>query len=124
MRKIAIEEGSLVVGRRFCFGVGLRHCGYLRGKDMRQSDDLGGRTIDLRILRALEEVGPRPVTAYELAGALATSAHSVAPALQALVKAGLARRHWGDAGSARTYAVTATGREYLAVQESEVHSRS
>jgi DNA-binding PadR family transcriptional regulator len=89
---------------------------------MRHSDDLGGRTIDLRILRALEEVGPRPVTAHELARALATAAHSVAPALQALVKAGLARRHWGHAGSARTYAVTEAGREYLAAQERAVHS--
>jgi DNA-binding MarR family transcriptional regulator len=91
---------------------------------MRHSDDLGGRTIDLRILRALEEVGPRPVTAHELACALATSAASVAPALQALVKAGLARRHWGDVGSARTYVVTEPGREYLAVQESGVRSHS
>lgn len=81
---------------------------------MRQLDDLGGRSIDLRILSALEQTGPTPVTASELAFALATSAHSVAPGLQSLVKAGLARRHWGEARSVRTYAVTASGREYLA----------
>jgi DNA-binding MarR family transcriptional regulator len=91
---------------------------------MRQSDPLGGRPVDLRILRALENIGPQPVTASELAGALATSAHSVAPALQALVKAGLARRHWGDARSMRTYAVTESGREYLAVHESAAQSSS
>ena len=90
---------------------------------MRHSNDLGGRPVDLRILRALENVGPRPVTASELALALGTSPHSVAPALQALVKAGLAQRHWGDLRSVRTYAVTTTGREYLAVHEPSAHSR-
>jgi DNA-binding MarR family transcriptional regulator len=91
---------------------------------MRHSNGLGGRPVDLRILRALENVGPQPVTASELAFALATSAHSVAPALQALVKAGLAQRHWGDSRSVRTYAVTKTGREYLADHETVAHSVS
>jgi DNA-binding IclR family transcriptional regulator len=81
---------------------------------MEHSFDLGGRPVDLRILRALENEGPTPVTASELASALAASANSVAPALQALVKAGLVRRFWGDGSSIRTYAVTALGREYLA----------
>jgi DNA-binding MarR family transcriptional regulator len=84
---------------------------------MRHSNGLGGRPVDLRILRALENLGPQPVTAGELASTLAASAHSVAPALQALVKAGLAQRHWGDLRSVRTYAVTKTGREYLADHE-------
>jgi DNA-binding PadR family transcriptional regulator len=41
------------------------------------------------------------------------SVGSVAPALQALVKAGLVERYWGDLRSVRTYAVTNVGREYL-----------
>jgi DNA-binding MarR family transcriptional regulator len=81
---------------------------------MEHSLDLGGRPVDVRILRALENEGPIPVTASELASALAASANSVAPALQALVKAGLVRRYWGNGSSIRTYAVTASGREYLA----------
>lgn len=81
---------------------------------MEHSFELGGRPVDLRILRALHNEGPTPITASELASALATSANSVAPALQALVKAGLVRRYWGDGSSIRTYAVTPSGREYLA----------
>jgi predicted transcriptional regulator len=96
---------------RFLVGLGIAHCGYREYIDMRHSDDgLGGRPVDLRILRALENFGQQPVTASELALAVTASPNSVAPALQALVKAGLAQRHWGDS---RTYAVTQAGREYL-----------
>jgi DNA-binding MarR family transcriptional regulator len=88
---------------------------------MRHWDPFGGRSVDVRILRALERVGPQPVTASELALSLATSVGSVAPALQALVKAGLVERHWGDLRSVRTYAVTDAGREYLEASEDVAH---
>jgi DNA-binding MarR family transcriptional regulator len=80
---------------------------------MRHWDPLGGRSVDVGILRALERVGPQPVTASELASSLAASVGSVAPALQSLVKAGLVERYWGDLRSVRTYVVTDAGREYL-----------
>lgn len=83
---------------------------------MRHSKGPGGRSVDTRILRELENIGPHPVTANELASALATPARSIAPALQALVRAGLAERQWGDPRSPRMYALTDAGREYLTRQ--------
>lgn len=83
---------------------------------MRYSKGPGGRSVDLRILRELESIGPHPVSANELASALAKPARSIAPALQALVRAGLAERKWGDPRSPRMYALSDAGREYLARQ--------
>ncbi len=83
---------------------------------MRHPDGLGGRFVNLGILRALESVGPEPVSASELARQVATSTGSVAPTLQALVKAGLVQRYWGELEPVRTYAVTDAGGEYLALR--------
>lgn len=88
---------------------------------MSYSNGLGGRYVDLGILRALGSVGPEPVTARELALTVATSTGSVAPTLRSLVKGGLVHVYWGELRSVRTYAITMAGREYLALR-SEVAS--
>ncbi len=81
---------------------------------MRHPNRLGGRYIDVGILRALESAGPEPVTARELALIVAASTGSIAPTLRSLVNGGLVQRYWGELGSVRTYAVTIAGRDYLA----------
>jgi DNA-binding PadR family transcriptional regulator len=83
---------------------------------MRHSNRLGGRYVDVGILRALESVGAEPVTANELARTVRTSTVSVAPTLRSLVKGGLAQRYWGELRAVRTYSVTVAGREYLALR--------
>jgi DNA-binding PadR family transcriptional regulator len=81
---------------------------------MGQTNGFGGRSVNVRILRELAKFGDQPVTASELASRLSTLPRSIAPALQGLVKAGLAQRHWGDSRSPRMYAATDAGREYVA----------
>jgi DNA-binding MarR family transcriptional regulator len=83
---------------------------------MSYSNGLGGRNVNLGVLRALARVGPQPVTASELALTVATSTGSVAPTLRSLVQGGLVQRYWGDLRSVRTYAITIAGREYLALR--------
>jgi hypothetical protein len=94
------------------------HCGATAGSSnyMSYSSGLGGRYVDLCILRALGSVGPEPVTARELALTVATSTGSVAPTLRSLVKGGLVQRYWGELRPVRTYAITMQGREYLALR--------
>lgn len=87
---------------------------------MSYSNGLGGRHVHLGILRALGSLGPEPVTARELASAVATPTGSVAPTLRSLVKGGLVQRFWGELRSVRTYAITMAGREYLALQPNAV----
>jgi DNA-binding PadR family transcriptional regulator len=87
---------------------------------MSYSNGLGGRHVDLGILAALGSLGPEPVTARELASAVATSTGSVAPTLRSLVRGGLVQRYWGELRSVRTYAITIAGREYLALQPDAV----
>jgi DNA-binding MarR family transcriptional regulator len=83
---------------------------------MSYSNGLGGRNVNLGVLRALAGVGPQPVTASELALTVATSTGSVAPTLRSLVQGGLVQRYWGDLRPVRTYAITIAGREYLALR--------
>jgi hypothetical protein len=82
---------------------------------MSYSNGLGGRYVDLGVLRALGSVGPEPVTARDIALTVATSTGSVAPTLRSLVN-GLVQRYWGELWSVRTYAITMAGREYLALR--------
>jgi len=80
---------------------------------MEYSNRLGGRKVDLEVLRALDRLPHREVAdAREIATALGTTASMVAPKLSSLTKAGLARRHWAP-NSTRTYAITDEGRDYL-----------
>ena len=54
------------------------------------------------------------MTARELAESAGLPISSVVPKLQALVKAGLARRHWGPHHSpGRTYSITDEGEDHL-----------
>ena len=84
------------------------------GSEMGLMNGFGGRSVNVRILRELAKFGAQPVTASELASRLSSPPRSIAPALQGLVKAGLAQRHWGDSRSPRMYVVTDAGREYVA----------
>ena len=80
---------------------------------MGHSNRLGGRKVDLEVLRALDRLPHRQVAdAREIAIALGTTASAVAPKLSSLTKAGLARRHW-TTNSTRTYAITDEGRDHL-----------
>jgi DNA-binding MarR family transcriptional regulator len=74
----------------------------------------GGRPVDLTVLRELEELDELAVSASELAGRLTSPAGSISSKLRALVKAEFVQLHWGtERGAARTYAITAAGRQYL-----------
>jgi DNA-binding MarR family transcriptional regulator len=54
------------------------------------------------------------VTSRELADTAGLPVSSVVPKLQALVKSGLARRHWGPHHSpGRTYSITDEGEDLL-----------
>jgi DNA-binding MarR family transcriptional regulator len=81
---------------------------------MKHSKGPGGRAVDLTILRELDDLGPLAASASELAERLASPAGSIASTLRSLVKAELARVHWGTGPDAtRTYAITEAGRQYL-----------
>jgi hypothetical protein len=97
---------------------GLAYCGTTAGSInyMSYSNGLGGRYVDLGILRALGSVGPEPVTAREIALTVATSTGSVAPTLRSLVKGGSCSGIGESSGQFRTYAITMAGREYLALR--------
>jgi DNA-binding PadR family transcriptional regulator len=80
---------------------------------MSETTRVGGRALDLRLLRTLERVASQALTTSELASILGERASSIAPTLQTLARAGLVRRQWGPPRSPRTYAVTDAGREHL-----------
>ena len=82
---------------------------------MRHTAGPGGRPIDADVLSALAEAPRRfAVTAHDLAETAGMPVSSVATKLQALVKAGLARRHWGpDYAPGRTYSITDEGHDHL-----------
>jgi len=91
---------------------------------MEHSNRLGGRKVDAEVLRALDRLPHREVAdAREIANALGTTASMVAPKLNSLTKAGLARRHWAP-NSTRTYAITDEGRDYLMHLDRTTRSRS
>jgi len=91
---------------------------------MGHSRRLGGRKVDLEILRALDCLPHRQVAdAREIAIALGTTASAVAPKLNSLTKAGLARRHWAP-NSTRTYAITDEGCDYLMHLDRTLRRRS
>ena len=80
---------------------------------MGHANRLGGRKVDVDVLRALDELPHRHAAdARELAGAVGSTPSIVAPKVNALVRAGLARLHWLPQ-STRTYAITDEGRDYL-----------
>ena len=88
---------------------------------MRHTSGPGGRPIDADVLRALAEVPRRfAATAHDLAETAGMPVPSVATKLQALVKAGLARRHWGpDDAPGRSYSITDEGHDHLMRLERE-----
>ena len=93
---------------------------------MRHTAGPGGRPIDADVLRALAQVPRRfAVTASDLAETAGMPVSSVATKLQALVKAGLARRHWGpDYAPGRTYSITDEGHDHLMRLERAGSNRS
>ena len=64
------------------------------------------------------------MSARELADMAGLPVSSVAPKLQALVKAGLAQRHWGPGSSpGRTYSIPDEGEDHLMRLERKIPSR-